>query len=33
LNYQCSINPLYSTTCAGYEQAYLTQQCNISPLY
>jgi hypothetical protein len=29
----CSIDPLYSTTCPGYQQAYLNQQCNIDPLY
>jgi hypothetical protein len=33
LEYQCSINPLYSTTCLGYEQAYFNQQCSLDPLY
>jgi hypothetical protein len=28
----CS-NPLNDTSCSGYEQAYLTQQCNITQLY
>jgi hypothetical protein len=27
LNYQCSVNPLYSTTCPGYAQAYLDSEC------
>lgn len=30
---QCAINPLSSTSCAGYESAYLTQQCTANPLY
>jgi hypothetical protein len=30
---QCLVNPLYSVTCEGYEQAYLQQQCSINPLY
>lgn len=29
----CEIDPLYSPTCAGYEQAYLIQQCSLNPLY
>lgn len=29
----CLTNPLSSTSCAGYEAAYLDQQCNISALY
>ena len=29
----CIANPLASTTCAGYQQAYTTQQCNANPLY
>jgi hypothetical protein len=29
----CIANPLSSPTCAGYQQAYLTQQCIISALY
>jgi hypothetical protein len=29
----CSINPLSSTTCSGYEQAYFDQQCSLNPLY
>lgn len=30
---QCTINPLSSTTCAGYAAAYNNQQCTISALY
>jgi hypothetical protein len=30
---ECLINPLSSDTCAGYQQAYLSQQCSIDPLY
>ena len=30
---QCASNPLYSTQCAGYAQAYLTMQCSANPLY
>jgi len=30
---QCLVNPLSSTTCAGYQAAYTTQQCTISALY
>ena len=30
---QCASNPLYSTQCAGYAQAYLTLQCSSNPLY
>ena len=30
---QCASNPLYSSTCPGYAQAYFTQQCNANPLY
>jgi hypothetical protein len=36
LNYsvdQCAANPLSSTECPGYQQAYLTQQCSANPLY
>jgi hypothetical protein len=29
----CFGNPLYSSTCPGYAEAYFTQQCSISPLY
>jgi hypothetical protein len=29
----CTINPLSSPTCAGYQAAYTTQQCSISALY
>ena len=29
----CAVDPLSSTTCAGYQQAYLTQQCSANPLY
>ena len=29
----CDTNPLYSTSCSGYEQAYYNQQCTINPLY
>lgn len=30
---QCTINPLYNSSCPGYAAAYLTQQCTISALY
>ena len=30
---QCTINPLSSTTCSGYQAAYRTQQCTISALW
>jgi hypothetical protein len=30
---QCSINPLYDTTCPGYAQAYFDNQCSLNPLY
>ena len=30
---QCVINPLSSTTCAGYQAAYTIQQCTISALF
>lgn len=30
---QCAANPLYSTTCPGYEQAYFNLQCSSNPLY
>lgn len=30
---QCTSNPLYSTQCAGYAQAYFNMQCSASPLY
>lgn len=36
LNYgvdPCVGNPLYSTSCPGYQQAYFEQQCSISALY
>jgi hypothetical protein len=29
----CSSNPLHSSTCPGYAEAYFTQQCSINPLY
>lgn len=29
----CAANPLFSPSCAGYEQAYLTQQCSMNALY
>ena len=29
----CIANPLSSTTCAGYQQAYTAQQCSANPLY
>lgn len=29
----CVSNPLYSTSCAGYAQAYFDQQCSANPLY
>jgi hypothetical protein len=29
----CLVDPLFSTSCAGYAQAYLTQQCGLNPLY
>ena len=30
---QCTINPLYNSSCPGYADAYKTQQCTISALY
>jgi hypothetical protein len=30
---QCSIDPLSSPSCPGYQAAYTTQQCTINPLY
>ena len=30
---QCANNPLYSSTCPGYQQAYFNQQCSYNPLY
>lgn len=30
---QCLVNPLFSSSCAGYQEAYLTQQCSISALF
>lgn len=30
---QCSVNPLSSTSCPGYAQAYHDQQCAANPLY
>ena len=29
----CTVNPLSSTSCPGYQQAYHDQQCSINPLY
>ena len=29
----CVVNPLSSTSCAGYQAAYLTQQCTANPTY
>lgn len=29
----CVVNPLSSTSCSGYQQAYLEQQCAANPLY
>jgi hypothetical protein len=29
----CAINPLYNSSCPGYQQAYFTQQCSINSLY
>jgi len=29
----CVSNPLYSTSCAGYKEAYLQQQCNLDQLF
>jgi hypothetical protein len=29
----CLVDPLFSTSCAGYAQAYLTQQCGLNALY
>ena len=31
LNQQCTINPLYSSSCAGYAEAYYTQQWDWIP--
>ena len=30
---QCLVDPLFSPSCPGYQQAYFTQQCSISALY
>lgn len=30
---QCVLNPLFSTSCTGYQQAYFDQQCSLNPLY
>lgn len=30
---QCANNPLWSSTCPGYQQAYFNQQCSYNPLY
>ena len=30
---ECVANPLYSTSCSGYQQAYFDQQCTANPLY
>jgi DNA-binding transcriptional MerR regulator len=29
----CTTNPLYSTACSGYQQAYQAQMCTANPLY
>jgi hypothetical protein len=29
----CTADPLFSPSCSGYQQAYLTQQCTANPLY
>jgi hypothetical protein len=29
----CLVDPLFSPSCAGYSQAYLTQQCGLNALY
>jgi len=29
----CTLDPLYSPSCPGYQQAYHDQQCSINPLY
>jgi hypothetical protein len=29
----CLVNPLYSPSCSGYEEAYTNQQCSLNPLY
>lgn len=30
---QCAIDPLHSTSCPGYDEAFKTYQCSINPLY
>ena len=30
---QCAADPLYSTECSGYADAYFAQQCGLDPLY
>jgi hypothetical protein len=30
---QCVLNPLYSSSCTGYQQAFYDQQCSMNPLY
>jgi hypothetical protein len=30
---QCVLNPLFSSSCTGYQQAYFNQQCSLNPLY
>jgi hypothetical protein len=30
---QCVLNPLYSSACDGYQQAFYDQQCSANPLY
>jgi hypothetical protein len=30
---QCLVNPLFSPSCSGYQEAYLAQQCSASSLY
>jgi hypothetical protein len=29
----CTTNPLFATTCSGYQEAYTQQQCSANPLY
>ena len=33
LEQQCSIDPLYDSSCTGYAQAYFNQQCGLDALY
>jgi hypothetical protein len=30
---ECTVNPLYASTCPNYQQAYFQSQCNINSLY